>query len=432
MAESFVFAATCVLAGLLTFLSPCVLPLIPSYLCMIGGTAGNQGTKPRLVAGTASFVLGFSVVFIVLSILFSATFSLMGNAARWINWISGAVVIVLGLSLMFGFLSFLQYEKRFHVAAGTGRRGPKSFAGAFLAGAAFGAGWTPCVGPVLAGILLSAAQGGIGSAVFHLALYSAGLGLPFLAASFGLNAFLKASAAIKPHLPLIQKISGVLLVAMGVLIATGQYQRLSAFAAQWQGNLLGSQSQAAPAQPNQARDPDAAGEKDNAIPAEMANLFFAAGLSVAREGVDPPDFTLPLLGAGPLREGGTVSLSDLQGKVVFLNFWATWCPPCRIEMPSMELLHQEFADQGLVMLAVNVGEAADVVSSFVKENALTFPIALDRTGAVSTWYGVQALPTTYIIDRRGYIVSRTIGSIPWDTPEIAAVFKGLLEDSSLH
>jgi len=132
-------------AGLLSFFSPCVLPLIPSYLCVIGGiswdelqagspdTEGKRAARPRLVPATLFFIAGFSVVFIVLSLLFSSMWSLAGGASRYINIAAGIVVILLGLNIIFDFLPFLNYEKR-----------PKlSSSAPFLAGAAFGAGWTP-------------------------------------------------------------------------------------------------------------------------------------------------------------------------------------------------------------------------------------------------------------------------------------------------
>jgi len=215
-------------AGLLSFFSPCVLPLIPSYLCVIGGIQmGDLSESPKkfqpvLVIKTLFFTLGFSVVFIVLSVILTASFSLMGNAVNWISWISGAIVITLGLNIIFDFLPFLNYEKHFHL---TGKRGA---VGTFLAGAAFGAGWTPCVGPVLAGILMLAAQsGGIPRAIVYLVFFSLGLGLPFLIASAFFDLFLKTKRLLSKHLRLIRWISGALLIAMGILMISGHYRMLS-------------------------------------------------------------------------------------------------------------------------------------------------------------------------------------------------------------
>jgi len=206
-------------AGALSFLSPCVLPLIPSYLCVIGGSPSSTEDRPRLIARTISFISGFSVVFIVLSIIFSSTFILINNIFQYINLVSGIIVIILGLNIVFDFLSLLNYEKRFHL-----KNKPKGLIGAFLAGGAFGAGWTPCVGPVLTGILFLAANSGhVWRSVIYLIFYSAGLGLPFLLASFFFNAFVKISAKLRTYIPLIRRISGVLLIVIGVLIITGRY-----------------------------------------------------------------------------------------------------------------------------------------------------------------------------------------------------------------
>lgn len=140
--------------------------------------------------------------------------------------------------------------------------------------------------------------------------------------------------------------------------------------------------------------------------------------------VSAPDFTLRDLG------GNTVRLQDLRGKVVFLNFWATWCPPCRLEMPTMEQLHREFADQGLVILAVNFRESQDDVRSFVKQHGLTFTTLLDEEEKAFGLYRAWSLPTTYLINKNGEIVGKVIGYRDWHSEQAKAFFRQLLEDQA--
>jgi len=124
-----------------------------------------------------------------------------------------------------------------------------------------------------------------------------------------------------------------------------------------------------------------------------------------REGFSAPDFTLDLL------DGGQVTLSDLRGKAVLINFWATWCPPCRAEMPAIEAVYRSHKDLGLEVLAVNTTNQDDqaAAAAFVEELELTFPVPLDRTGAVSASYNLRGLPSTYFIDRQGVIRSVVVG-----------------------
>ena len=158
----------------------------------------------------------------------------------------------------------------------------------------------------------------------------------------------------------------------------------------------------------------------NVSDSDLARLFENAGLRLLRGTVSPRDFTLSTT------EGESFTLSTLQGKVVFLNFWATWCSPCREEMPSMEALYQRFKDQGLEILAVNVMENPDEVLDFMQLFGLSFPAPLDADGSVASAYGVQGIPTSFLINRDGRIVLRLIGTIDWYTPEIHAAFEGLL------
>jgi len=214
-------------AGLLSFLSPCVLPLIPSYIGILGGVGFGEGNRPRLVRAAVGFVLGFSAVFIALGILVSTTFFLMGNVSKYINWAAGIIVIVLGLNVIFDFLSFLDYEKRPFLQK-LMAPGISSVPAAFIAGAAFGTGWTPCIGPILTAILLLAGQGGkTGTAVFFLSVYSAGLAIPFILAALFFNSFLKNGERLRSHLPLIRRISGILLVVIGIMILIGRYSALN-------------------------------------------------------------------------------------------------------------------------------------------------------------------------------------------------------------
>jgi len=121
-----------------------------------------------------------------------------------------------------------------------------------------------------------------------------------------------------------------------------------------------------------------------------------------------PDFTLENM------QGEKVSLSQFRGKVVLINFWATWCPPCRAEMPSMEVLHQTFEDDGLVLLAINVeNEGPGVVAEFLNESPYNFPILLDDESRVQRLYGVYQFPESFIVDPNGVVVKRVIGAVNW-------------------
>jgi cytochrome c-type biogenesis protein len=204
-------------AGLLSFFSPCILPIIPSYLCFIGGVSltGNteQKTNPHVIFGTLFFVLGFSSVFIAMSVILSQMIFFMGGISRIINIIAGLIIIIMGLHILFNFIGFLNYDKRIHP-----QKRPEHPMACFLVGMAFGAGWTPCIGPILTGILFLAGQREeLFKAVIYLSAYSLGLGLPFMMCALFLQYALKQIAKMKRLLPLIHRISGIFLVILGIL-----------------------------------------------------------------------------------------------------------------------------------------------------------------------------------------------------------------------
>lgn len=157
-----------------------------------------------------------------------------------------------------------------------------------------------------------------------------------------------------------------------------------------------------------------------AIPAQpaesTADLLRALGLQSPGEAVEAPLFSLPDLA------GKTVRLKDLRGQLVLLNFFATWCDPCREEMPGMERLFRAYQDKGFRVVAVNLQESAKTVRPFVERLTLSFPIALDDSGKISREYGVRALPVTFLIGRDGNIVWRAIGGRDWGDARAQAYF----------
>ena len=236
MVENPTFVAAFV-AGLLSFVSPCVLPLIPGYLSYISGVTLDdmQGTgsagarvvtasRRRVVIASLFFILGFSVVFVSLGAAASAIgqFIMEPGTGRYrlLTRIAGVIVILFGLHTM-GLLriDWLYSEKRVQV-----QRKPRGLIGAFVVGLAFAFGWTPCIGPILAGILaIAGSQDTVRQGINLLAVYSLGLGVPFLLTALAINHFFSAFARIRRHYHTIEVISGLLLVGIGVLIFTDRF-----------------------------------------------------------------------------------------------------------------------------------------------------------------------------------------------------------------
>ena len=220
------------LAGVLSFLSPCVLPLVPSYVSFITGmsfedlTSVTDRKKMRNLTITNSliFIAGFSAVFIALGASSSAAGRILFHYQEWIRIIGGILIIIFGLFIA-GFLkfNFLMRERKIHLS---GR--PAGYIGTFVIGMTFAAGWTPCIGPILGSILLYA--GAKGSAVYGiklLSVYSLGLAVPFFISSLAINSFLSYSKKLQRHMRVIMIISGILLIAFGVIMLTNRLKDIA-------------------------------------------------------------------------------------------------------------------------------------------------------------------------------------------------------------
>lgn len=177
-----------------------------------------------------------------------------------------------------------------------------------------------------------------------------------------------------------------------------------------------------PSEQSSQVSPDASESRDpDAIEQRMRELLGEIGIRTFDERIAAVDFGVPSLA------GDETSLSDFSGEFVFLNFWATWCPPCREEMPSMEVLHKELSDYPFRILAIDVQEGSQTVREFVNEFGFTFPILLDESGRVASNYGVRGLPTTYFISPEGIVLGMLVGTRYWDEPETLSTMREIAE-----
>lgn len=373
--------------GLISFLSPCVLPILPIYLSMLSNSSIenlNQGkfTKTSLFRNTLFFTLGISTTFFILGSSVNALSSFFSDYKYMVMIIGGVITIIMGLFYMDMIKSnFLSKEKRFEMQSK--EMNPWT---SFLLGFTFSFGWTPCIGPILASVLImaSSAESSLASYILII-VYTVGFILPFLVVSLFYNKLVKSIDKLKSHMDKIKKIGGIIILISGiVMLGNGIKGKKEA---EW----IKNQNKVENSQTNQTDS-----EESKKIPAL--------------------DFTLYD------QYGKEHKLSDYRGKKIFLNFWATWCPPCRAEMPHIEDLYKEYGEntKDVIILGVaspNVGKEGDqqYIEDFLKENNLTFPVVFDDGGILSYEYGLSSLPSTLIIDEDGYITKYVPGAMDKST-----------------
>jgi cytochrome c-type biogenesis protein len=384
--------------GLLSFLSPCVLPLVPGYISLMSGVSidhlkggGAASSRKAVIANSLAFNAGLSVIFLALG----GTAGLVGAAIInnvWVRIIGGLVIIVFGLHL----IGLLKIKYLYKDTRQFSNEKPHGMLGSLMLGIAFAAGWTPCIGPILGGIIgLAATSGGWKSGLMLAAFYSAGLAVPFLVTGLAINQFLGFYSKFRRHLHKVEVASGIILILIGLLIMSN---RLTVLASSRLASVI----------------PDLGsllhlrgGNKPPESPNANANYPAA------------PDVQFTKLDGSPMR------LKDLKGRVVLLNFWATWCGPCRNEIPLLSAMNKDLESRGLSVIGVSYDDTAELVQQFQQDIPQSYQIVLGGREVGSTLPSAP-LPTTYIIDRQGRIRDKLIGERTREAFE--AVIKPLLDE----
>lgn len=367
---------TAFVEGLISFFSPCVIPLLPIYLGYLSGELEDQKPSARkTIAFTLTFIAGIFIALLLLNLSLVSVSAFFKGAGVWFMRLGGLFIVILGI-VQLGVLKIPLLERTFHIHY--------DFAGkhmsmpiAFIMGFTFAFSWTPCISPTLASILIMAsAFDSLWMSMLLMIAYAIGFSLPFLL----LSGFAKPAVNFfRTHDTLMQvvvKVGAVILIIMGVVMGLGGF------------SALGSES-------------STAYESETDENGTLAAIPFTLKDQNHQE----------------------VSLSDHAGKIVYINFWGTWCPACRQEISDMQKLYDTYADsdevQVLTLVYPNSGREGSVeeIQAFLQENDITFPVLFDETGSVFAQYGINAFPTVFVIDKNQNVYGYLSGGITYETME---------------
>lgn len=360
--------------GLVSFFSPCILPILPLYFSYLSGNAktiNEDGSieyqRGKVCLYTFCFVLGVSCAFFLLGLSFYAFGQFFNQYKLLFVRIGGLLIIVLGFIQMGFFnISFFQREWRMPFKI-TGKK--MNLLMAFIMGFTFSFAWTPCVGPALSSVLIMAGSADTAMlGVLYIALYALGFILPFICIAFFTTTVLNLVKKYQSSLQMFIRIGGVILVIIGFMMFAGAFHETP-------GN-----------------------QEDQSI-------------ATVEKKQDAIDFTLKDL------DGNEVTLSDYKGKVIYLNFWATWCPPCKEEIPALIETYQDYGmnQEEVIILSIVMpgGQEQDEagIKEFVKENEIEYPVLVDN-GNVFYAYSTSSLPTTYMINKDFKVHGFIQGGLP--------------------
>lgn len=438
--ETSISAVTVFIQGLLSFFSPCVLPLVPLYLGYLAGGvgAGTDSTgssdgrpdaagsdagagkrqKLRLFFRVLCFTIGISAAFFILGLGASAAGSFFSEQRMLFARIGGILIVLFGLYQLgvFGSSKLLGGEHRIPLRLEKMSMSPVT---ALIMGFTFSFAWTPCVGPALTSVLLMAGSAQTSALGFLLiGVYTLGFILPFLAAGIFTAQLL---GFFRRHMKAVRytvKIGGVLMILMGALMFTGKMNDITGYLSSVQTGT------------EQETETDRTEDGENAQSDVNAEENAGADQSGGEETQESEDEAEQQKTPAPLADleltdqfGNTHTLSDYKGKVIFLNFWATWCGPCRNEMPDIQKLYDEYSAQGedaeVVILGIagpGIGQekSAEEIADFMTENGYTYPVLMDTSGEMFTQYGISAFPTTFMIDKDGNVYGYVPGQMTED------------------
>ena len=363
--------------GSVSFLSPCVLPIIPIYMGYLAGNSNEKrNSNKKVLLFTISFIFGILLAIFLMNASINLLQSFLKEHMTLFVRIGGILIVLLGIyQLGFIKINFLQRTFRFSLKTDN----KMNVMVAFIMGFTFSFAWTPCIGPALSSILLLAASSGdFWYSNFLMIIYAFGFTLPFLVLGLFTN---KALNWLNSHRDIVKyttKIGAVILIIFGLMMFSGKLNTISNYMSPSQGQVS----------TNQAENSDDSVNYGNALLNQD----------------DKP-----------------ISLADYHGKVVFLNFWATWCPPCQREMPEIQKLSEKYQnseDIAILTVVMPGGQEMDAagIKKFLKEKGFTMPVIFDD-GRLSSSFQITSLPTTYMFDRDGNVYGSVVGQLSSDMME---------------